>query len=44
MNAVRFDVEDVKALARFLLELEREGAAYKVTKLLGGWSVRITGY
>lgn len=43
-KAIRFEERQAVLLARFIAELTREGLAYEVTELAGGWSVKITGF
>lgn len=41
---VDFTFEQVKILATYLVQLTKEGAAYKVESLPTGWRVTITGF
>lgn len=43
MKIVEFDYDEVRALAVFLCELERQGATYTVRKTVDGWVVELTG-
>ena len=44
MKSVFFSTDQAVQLAQFLAECERQGLAYKVEELAGGWRVTITGF
>ncbi len=43
-KGVEFSDKQVEELAKFLAELTRQGVAYIVRELIGGWKVEVTGF
>lgn len=43
-KTVRFSLGQIKEMAEFLTELERQGACWISIATMDGWDIEITGY
>jgi len=41
---VAFSERQIVGMARYIAELEKQGIAYVVAVIIGGWNVTITGF